>query len=146
MMYIPSLAIVSHYFLKRRALVMTFVASGSSFGSIIHPIMLNNTLNGRLGFANATRANAGLMTGMLLTACVLMRTRLPPSPHQQDLWHMTLKFMKDGPYVAFVGGYAIFGSPSQPRHARTLQVFFFFPGLLLPFVLPSTGCCEAWPE
>ncbi|KAJ7433451.1 hypothetical protein B0H11DRAFT_2296850 [Mycena galericulata] len=36
--YIPSVAIVSHYFQKRRALAMSIVASGSSLGAVVHPI------------------------------------------------------------------------------------------------------------
>ncbi|KAJ7859117.1 hypothetical protein B0H13DRAFT_1901578 [Mycena leptocephala] len=54
--YIPSMATVSYYFQKRRALAMSIVASGSSFGAIIHPIMLNNTLHRSLGFEDALDA------------------------------------------------------------------------------------------
>jgi len=61
LLYIPSMAVVSQYFRKRRALVMTFVASGACLGAVVHPIMLNNTLNGSLGFANGVRASAGLV-------------------------------------------------------------------------------------
>ncbi|KAG2359616.1 hypothetical protein BDR07DRAFT_1378578 [Suillus spraguei] len=49
LMYIPSVAVISHHFRRRRTLVMTFVATGASLGAIIHPIMLNNLFNGPLG-------------------------------------------------------------------------------------------------
>ncbi|KAI0765095.1 hypothetical protein C8Q74DRAFT_1450190 [Fomes fomentarius] len=54
--YIPTVADIAHYSQKRRPLAMTLVASGSSVGAIIHPIMLNNPSS---GFATAARANAG---------------------------------------------------------------------------------------
>ncbi|KAG1837692.1 major facilitator superfamily domain-containing protein [Suillus subalutaceus] len=78
LVYVPSIAVVSHYFRRRRTLAMTFVASGSSLGAVIHPIMLNNLLNGRLGFGNGVRASAGFVSVLLLIACLCMRTRLDP--------------------------------------------------------------------
>lgn len=102
-MYVPSVAVVSHYFRKRRALAMTIVASGSSVGSIIHPIMLNNLL-GSIGFANAARANAGLVSGLLLIACGMMRTRLPPNPAPIGLREALAKFSKDSAYVCATVG------------------------------------------
>lgn len=93
------MAVISHYFVKRRALAMTIVASGSSLGAIIHPIMLNNTL-GSLGFGNAVRASAGLVTGMLSIGCFLMRTRLPPPQHKTDFKKALQKFSRDGAFIA----------------------------------------------
>ena len=84
---------------------MSIVAAGSSFGSVIHPIMLNNTLNSSLGFGNSVRASAGLVTGMLLLACFLMRTRLPPPAKVTPIVPATRKFVKDGAYVAATFGY-----------------------------------------
>ncbi|KAI0682403.1 MFS general substrate transporter [Cytidiella melzeri] len=98
LMYLPSIAVVSHHFHKRRTLAMSIVASGSSFGSIIHPIMLNNTLD-KLGFGNAVRASAGVVTGMLLIGCMLLRPRLPPSNKHIALIPAAKKFVRDPPYV-----------------------------------------------
>ncbi|KAH9910500.1 MFS general substrate transporter [Epithele typhae] len=77
MVYIPSMAVVSQYFHRRRALAMTLVAGGASLAPVVNPIMLNNTLD-RLGFATATRANAALNTGLLLVGCALTRLRCVP--------------------------------------------------------------------
>lgn len=100
MLYVPSIAILSHYFRKRRALAMTLVASGSSMGAVVHPLMLNNTLNNpSIGFAIAARANAGLISALLLLACLLMRTRLDPPEHHIDLWKAARRFATDTPYV-----------------------------------------------
>ncbi|KAI0373510.1 MFS general substrate transporter [Pilatotrama ljubarskyi] len=109
MVYIPSVAVLSQYFLKRRALAMTIVASGSSLGAIIHPIMLNNTLNDpKLGFASATRANAGMIAGLLLIACLLMRTRTMQLREPPDLWVSAKRFSKDGAYIFAALGMTIF--------------------------------------
>jgi len=108
MTYVPCVAILSHHFQKRRALAMTIVASGSSLGAVIHPIMLNNTLHTRLGFANAVRASAGLISGLLLIACLLVRTRLPPSKQPLNFWQTLRKFARDKPYTAATAGVAIY--------------------------------------
>ncbi|KAJ7288634.1 MFS general substrate transporter [Mycena rebaudengoi] len=96
--YIPSVAVVSHYFQKRRAFAMSIVASGSSLGAVIHPIMLNNTFH-RLGFANAVRASAGLVSGMLLIACLLMRPRLPPPKTNPQFFKSLRRFGRDRAFV-----------------------------------------------
>ncbi|KAI9068325.1 MFS general substrate transporter [Trametes sanguinea] len=109
MMYIPSVAVVSQYFHKRRALAMTIVASGSSLGAIVHPIMLNNTLNNpKIGFANAARANAGMSTGLLVIACLVMRTRTLQLREPPPLWSSAKRFIKDGAYVFAAIGMTVF--------------------------------------
>ncbi|KAJ3977970.1 MFS general substrate transporter [Lentinula raphanica] len=107
MMYLPCIAVVSHYFRQRRALAMTIVASGSSMGSIIQPIMLNNLLNTN-GFKTAAVANAAMLSGILVIACALMRTRLPPPERLMGFGEAVRKFMKDGAYVMGCLGLIIF--------------------------------------
>ncbi|KAF7362888.1 MFS general substrate transporter [Mycena venus] len=106
-MYVPSIAVVSHYFHKRRALAMAIVATGSSLGAAVHPVMLNNTLP-VLGFANAVRASAGLIGGLLLIACLLMRPRLPPAPTQLPFWKSLRRFAGDKAYVFTALGMATY--------------------------------------
>lgn len=110
LLYIPSIAVISHYFARRRVLAMSIVAAGSSLGSVIHPIMLNNTLNGSLGFGNSVRASAGLVAGMLLIAILLMKPRLPPPAHTTPLLPAIRKFSKDSAYVWTTAGYVAFSS------------------------------------
>ncbi|KAJ7458555.1 major facilitator superfamily domain-containing protein [Mycena latifolia] len=117
--YIPSVAVVSHYFHARRALAMSIVASGSSFGAVIHPIMLNNTLHSSLGFGNAVRASAALISGLLLLACVLMRPRLLPAKHDPEFWKSLRRFRHDNAYVLATIGMA------------TFSVAFYFPYFFL---------------
>ncbi|KAH7890980.1 major facilitator superfamily domain-containing protein [Phlebopus sp. FC_14] len=108
LLYIPSMAVVSHYFDKRREQVMTFVASGAYLGAVVHPIMLNNMINGPLGFANGVRASAGLVSGSLLVACCLMRTRLPPSTSHANFVVATRKCARDSAFIFGCAGLAIF--------------------------------------
>ncbi|KAK7052549.1 MFS general substrate transporter [Favolaschia claudopus] len=108
MTYVPCVAIISHHFQRRRALAMTIVASGSSLGAVIHPIMLNNTLRSNLGFGNAVRASAGLVSGLLILACLLLRTRLPPSKEPLHMWQTLKKAGRDVPYVVGTFGLVIF--------------------------------------
>ncbi|KAJ7093491.1 major facilitator superfamily domain-containing protein [Mycena epipterygia] len=98
-LYVPSISVVSHYFKKRRALAMSIVASGSSLGAVIHPIMLNKTLRSYLGFGNAVRASAGLVSGLLIIACLLMRPRLPPAATHPPFWKSLPRFARDRTYV-----------------------------------------------
>lgn len=85
---------------------MAIVATGSSFGSIIHPIMLNNTLYTSLGFGNSVRASAGMVAGLLVVGNVLMRTRLPPNGQTIALLPAIKKFSHDSAYVFAALGYA----------------------------------------
>ncbi|KAK6971709.1 MFS general substrate transporter [Favolaschia claudopus] len=108
LVYIPSVAIVSHYFHQKRALAMSIVASGSSFGAIVHPIMLNHTLHSTLGFGSAVRASAGVVSGSLLCTCLLMRPRLPPTQSNPHFWRSVWQFCHDVPYVLATLGLAFF--------------------------------------
>jgi dipeptide/tripeptide permease len=78
---------------------MGFVVAGVSMGSILHPIMLNNLINGRLGFANGVRVSAGMIGGLLLIAYLLMHTRLPPQPNAISYTRVLQNSLKDHAYV-----------------------------------------------
>ncbi|KAJ7718869.1 MFS general substrate transporter [Mycena maculata] len=125
--YIPSVAVVSHYFHKRRALAMSIVASGSSFGAVIHPIMLNNTLHSSLGFGNSVCISAALISGLLITACLLMRPRLPPAHHDPEFWKSIRRFSHDRTYILATIGMS------------TFSVAFYFPLFFLQLDAATHG-------
>ena len=101
MMFIPSISVVAQYFVKKRALAMTLVAAGSSVGAIIHPIMLNNLLYTRLGFANSVRASAGLVTVCQLIGCSLIRERSSMrTDNPPPMWQSLKRYAKEPAYVA----------------------------------------------
>ncbi|KAJ3969292.1 MFS general substrate transporter [Lentinula raphanica] len=112
--YVPSVAITAQYFTSKRAIAMTIIASGSSIGAIIHPIMLNNTI-GKLGFNDAVRASAGLVAGLLLIACSLMRTRITPVQQHQSSSVSLKVIVTDWAYIAATLG------------LMTFSVGFYFP-------------------
>ncbi|KAF8624652.1 hypothetical protein AX17_006983 [Amanita inopinata Kibby_2008] len=99
MLYIPSLAIISHYFRRRRAFVMGISASGSAVGGTIHPIMLNQLFHGRAGFRNGVRASAALNFGLLIIAMFLMKPRLPPKKLEGNLLRSFSTFLREPAYV-----------------------------------------------
>ncbi|KAG2151400.1 MFS general substrate transporter [Suillus clintonianus] len=105
---VPSIAVVSHHFQRRRAFTMGLVVVGASMGSILHPIMLNNLINGRLGFANGVRASAGMISGLLLMAYLLMRTRLPLQPQAVSYTRVLQNSLRDRAYVCACLGMAAF--------------------------------------
>ncbi|KAG1840777.1 MFS general substrate transporter [Suillus tomentosus] len=104
LVYIPTMAVISHHFRRRRTLVMTFVATGSPLGAIIHPIMLNNLLNSPLGFANGVRVSAGFTSLFLLTACLCMRTRLDPPATPVNYIAVARKCIYDVPFMLLIAG------------------------------------------
>ncbi|KAJ7171193.1 MFS general substrate transporter [Mycena filopes] len=113
MTYVPCVAVISHHFTPRlRARAMALVAAGSSLGAVVHPIMLNHTLRrrpGQVGFGSAVRASAGLVSGLLLLACLLLRTRLPPAPRRSLNFGETVRrFAGDRAYVVATIGLGIY--------------------------------------
>ncbi|KAJ3574979.1 hypothetical protein NP233_g1396 [Leucocoprinus birnbaumii] len=90
-----------------RALAMSIVAAGSSLGAIVHPIMLNNLFE-KIGYRKAVQASAGMVTGLLVIACLLMHPRLPPPAQLPDFWKSVKRFSRDGPYVSAALGLMVF--------------------------------------
>ncbi|KAG1731650.1 major facilitator superfamily domain-containing protein [Suillus paluster] len=105
LMYGPSMAVISQHFSKRRTLIMALVASGSPLGAIIHPIMLNHLLNGTVGFARGVRASAGLVSALLLIACLFMRTRvLSTSTPSASYSAVARKCSREVPFILMTAG------------------------------------------
>ncbi|KAJ7087584.1 MFS general substrate transporter [Mycena belliarum] len=73
----PTLAIVSHWFKRRRSTAMGIVAAGSSVGGSVIPIMVQRLIP-EIGFAWTTRVLALLLmfTTGILNLC--LKRRLPP--------------------------------------------------------------------
>lgn len=84
LLFVPSVAAVGHFFLRRRGLATGLAATGGSVGGIIFPLMLE-ALFPRLGWAWSVRALALVCLVCCGAANFLLRRRLPParnaSPH-----------------------------------------------------------------
>ncbi|KAJ7157878.1 major facilitator superfamily domain-containing protein [Mycena crocata] len=130
--YVPSVAVISHYFHVRRSIAMCIVASGSSLGAVLHPIMLNHMLRSHLGFSNAVRASAGLISALLLIAALLMRPRLPAPQTHLPFWKSLRRFCRDKPYILATFGLA------------TFNVGFYFPLFFLQLDAVTHGINETF--
>ncbi|KAH8110879.1 major facilitator superfamily domain-containing protein [Phellopilus nigrolimitatus] len=105
--YVPCVAVLAQHFKSphKRALTMALVASGSSFGGVVHPIMLNNFFNGPVGFATGVQASAGLIAGLLIIAISTMRTKKDGGSDKKELIPLGVavrKFSKDSAYICMV--------------------------------------------
>ncbi|GAA6016417.1 hypothetical protein JCM10207_003854 [Rhodosporidiobolus poonsookiae] len=103
--FIPAASSVSHWFKYKRATALGFLATGSSFGGIIYPAMLNH-LFPRIGFKNTVRAAAGLTIGLVAIAALTVNSRLPP---RKVKMHQIFDFspLKEKAFLLFVLGETI---------------------------------------
>ncbi|KAI9892674.1 MAG: hypothetical protein M1814_001368 [Vezdaea aestivalis] len=78
-LFYAAMTSVGTWFFKNRALAYGVMASGSSLGGVIMPIMIDRLIP-QIGFGWAMRATAFLMLGLLIFANLTVKSRLPPSP------------------------------------------------------------------
>ncbi|PYH96097.1 MFS general substrate transporter [Aspergillus ellipticus CBS 707.79] len=109
----PAMASISSWFLKKRGAAYGIVASGSSLGGVIFPIMVDRLIK-EVGFAWAMRIAAFVILFLLAFTCLLVRARIPPLKHHMD------KEMLMGPY----------------RDGRMLLVLFGFLCLTFGVYIP----------
>ncbi|KAI0943342.1 hypothetical protein AcW1_002526 [Taiwanofungus camphoratus] len=104
----PALAVIGHWFKRKRAYAIGIVASGSSVGGVFFPIMLQRLI-ASVGFPWAVRAAAFICLGCLTGSCLLIRTRLPPSRNLSLRGLIDLDGFRDWKYVlAGIGAFLIF--------------------------------------
>ena len=114
MIFYPAMSSVGTWFHKRRALAFGIMASGSSLGGVIFPIMVEH-LNASVGFGWSMRAAAFLILGLMVYANLTVKSRLPPTPKP---WSVTefVAPLKELPFFFIVAA-----------------SFLFFFGMFLPF-------------
>ncbi|KAJ3566841.1 hypothetical protein NP233_g6749 [Leucocoprinus birnbaumii] len=107
---VPSFAIASQHFDKRRRTVLPLITMGVSVGATLSPILINNLLQRHnLPFQTVARIHAGIMTLFLIITCALVRPRLPPARNHASLSGCFKKFAKDKTYVMMTTGFTLFG-------------------------------------
>ncbi|GAW02045.1 MFS general substrate transporter [Lentinula edodes] len=105
LVYVPVMAVQTHYWRRLRPVAMGIVITGSSVGGIIFPIMLNRLItNPRVGFAWGVRASAFVCLGLLIIANILM-TANPPKTRKPDPPKLTVLFT-DTAYIFGILGAA----------------------------------------
>ncbi|KAF9240049.1 MFS general substrate transporter [Melanogaster broomeanus] len=98
LLFLPAISVTSHYFRRRRTAAMGVVLAGSSLGAVIYPIMLNNL------------SAAFMDLGLLLTANLVMKTRLPSRRQRPDSKPVDIKsILTDfGYWVCSIGAVFVF--------------------------------------
>lgn len=114
MVFYPAMNSVGTWFHKNRALAFGVMASGSSLGGVIFPIMIKK-LVAEVGFAWSMRMSAFLILGLLIFANLTVKSRLPPTPKPWSFREF-VDPLRELPYALVV-----------------IAAFFFFFGMFLPF-------------
>ncbi|KAJ6468124.1 MFS general substrate transporter [Mycena vitilis] len=119
----PTLAIVSHWFKRRRSTAMGIVAAGPSMGGLIIPILVQKLIP-QIGFQWTTRVLALmlLVTTGILNLC--LKRRLPPVKTTGGI--LNLKAFKYKPFALY-----------------TLAVFVCFFGLYTPLAYIDVSATQA---
>ncbi|KAJ7456115.1 MFS general substrate transporter [Mycena latifolia] len=101
MLFYPSLSSVSTYFCKYRATALGVVASGSSFGGVMYPIMLQRLFQ-LVGFGWGVRIS-GLLSGVVCCIAIATVTRYAP-PKQRGATCKLSETFRDSRFVFLAAG------------------------------------------
>lgn len=105
----PSVAVISHWFSKRRALAYGIIATGSSTGGVVFPIVLSRLLP-KVGFQWAVRIVGFMVLIGVTFACLATKSRLPPRQGGKllELHHLrdpAYGLLSAAAFVTFIGLY-----------------------------------------
>lgn len=91
MIFYPCMAATSTWFFKRRALALGVVASGSSIGGVVLPIMVQRLIP-QIGFAWTMRTCAFIILGLVVITVFTVKSRFPPAPKPVKLFDFVEPF------------------------------------------------------
>jgi len=83
LLFSPSIAIVGHYFDRRRGHATGIAATGGAVGGIAYPLILQSIIPS-LGFAWATAVVAVISVALCILANIFISSRLPPSKNRKS--------------------------------------------------------------
>lgn len=83
LIFTPAISAVGHFFLEKRGVATGIAATGGSVGGVVFPLTLES-LFPKIGFAWATRVVALICLILVITACVLIKSRLPKKPFSKE--------------------------------------------------------------
>lgn len=118
LVFTPAIGSVQHWFHARRGFATGLAVSGGSVAGIIFPLILQALLP-RIGFAWATRAMGLILLPFLVTACLLMKSRI-------------IDHGRRGPALP---DFTMFNKPMVPQMliaVFTMELAFFVPVAYLP--------------
>ena len=114
MIFYPAMSTAVTWFHKRRALALGIMASGSSLGGVIFPIMVQDLIP-LVGFPWTMRICAFVILALLIISNLTVKSRLPPFP-------------KPFTVMDFITPLA-----EPPFGVMAAAAFFVFFGLFIPF-------------
>ncbi|KAF2722312.1 major facilitator superfamily transporter [Polychaeton citri CBS 116435] len=113
MIFYPAMSSVATWFFKKRGMAFGIIASGSSIGGVVLPIMTQRLID-EAGFGWSMRAVAFLMLLLLIVANLTVSSRLTPTPRKVVVMEFFMPFKE----VVF--------------DLVTFGCFLFFLGMFLP--------------
>lgn len=115
-----SMTSVVSWFFKRRGVAFGIMASGSSLGGFVMPILIAKLIP-RIGFPWTMRVVAFVFLALLGVACALVRSRLPPRPRPL-VWADYLGGFRERPFaLLLVGNYLFYWGMFVPYNYIILQ-------------------------
>jgi MFS family permease len=94
---------VGQWFVRRRGLALGVVASGSSVGGVIFPVLLQKGIE-NVGFDGAIRYTALLIGVLLAMSCFLVQARLPRKKWDPNVKWLDLALFKQMEFAYFTTG------------------------------------------
>ncbi|KAI8990711.1 monocarboxylate permease [Trametes punicea] len=127
LLFNPSVAVLGHWFRKRRALAIGLTTGGSASGGVIFPIILEQLIP-RVGFGWAVRIVSFILLGCLVVSCLTIRTRLPLTGHISLRTALDFGGFRDPRYtLATIGSFLLFYSFFIPYFY--IQIYANFRGV-----------------
>ncbi|PIL29207.1 MFS general substrate transporter [Ganoderma sinense ZZ0214-1] len=127
MLFNPAIAVLGHWFRRRRALAIGLTTGGSASGGVIFPIILQRLIP-TVGFGWAVRIIAFIIMACLIVSCLTIRTRLPLSGRMSLRTAIDFGGWKDPRYVlATIGSFLLFYSFFIPYFY--IQIYANFRGI-----------------
>ncbi|GIC86316.1 uncharacterized protein Aud_002684 [Aspergillus udagawae] len=84
-LFTPAMGAISHWFDKRRGEASGFAFTGSGFGGVLFPLMMQSLLP-KVGWAWATRIVGFVLLFLCVISVLLCRSRLPPKKGAATSW------------------------------------------------------------
>ncbi|KAM0330561.1 hypothetical protein ACHAQA_003508 [Verticillium albo-atrum] len=78
LLFTPSIAVIGHWFRKRRAFATGIACTAGGIGGVVFPLVILYSAP-RIGFGWSIRIIGFISAGFCLAACCLLRKRLPPN-------------------------------------------------------------------
>ena len=107
MIFYPAITCLSTWFFKKRATAFGIVASGSSIGGVIFPIMIARLIP-RVGFPWTMRIAAFIILGLAVVVNLTVKSRLPPQPRPVSILEFLVPFKEPAFALVVAGSFFVF--------------------------------------